>query len=879
MYNSTGFLERVFIKHLWFFYGLGVCCLGGLLFISLLFAHNQVKNSAAAQAHVFASSLNEINDRQFETMAVPLEFLAREVEARGGLSRIGSDELNRFFARARDYVHVSFVPSIFAIDKEGQLRGFAPPSAEPPIGKLLRNSEEFNYVKTQKNYSLFTTVSPVEGRGHRIFLSKRLRGRDGSFEGLIAISRSLMDFEHFYKSLDFPLGITFTVTRDDGKVIYRYPEGSQSAGMRIVIPEEVYQKSEGPLVGRSSVDGRNKIGYYKVSKEYGVMTYVGYDTNLIFSVWRSTTLGILFVFLLFVAAMMFLVGLVRKRQVSLAKALEEREAREELIRLIQEKTESLTGSDFLRELGLQIANVFDVPNVIIGVLLPEHREAVKFVFNWVDGALGTDYIYDLKNTPFENLKPGEFFIYQSTVRRIFAHDPVLNHPNVESCMGILLQDSEQQAIGILMVYSDRKITDVEVKRTVLSVFAARAGAELERIHTDEIRKEVEKLREQIEERVFQSEKLASIGTLAEGIAHDFNNILTIILATTESMMGLYKDSPQGMHYLETIRRAGQRARHLVAQISIFSHKEEGTIQLIQIKKVFPEMLDFLHSTLPAQIRVDLDLDDCGDLTINADLNQIQQALLNLCVNAAQSIGINGGAIRITLRKAMVKDRPYVKWSLHYEGGELGQDEIENLFDPFYGQNIGMVVVQRIVSVHQGFIEVHSARGQGTEFEIFLPVIEGAAIEDARVVPFHFKSARKVMIVDDEPEIGLLIKELLENEGLQVEAFVDPLMALEAFTERQNQYFLIISDLSMPKMSGVEFARKVRHLNKTIPMVLWSGYQHFLAEELQELNVKVLSKPVDVQKLLALINTELSMLGPRDSVKGITVGTFMEEGLQ
>src|SRR5207253_5402635 len=122
-------------------------------------------------------------------------------------------------------------------------------------------------------------------------------------------------------------------------------------------------------------------------------------------------------------------------------------------------------------------------------------------------------------------------------------------------------------------------------------------------------------------------------------------------------------------------------------------------------KIFAGMMAFLRSTLPAQIRLTLDLSDCGELTINADLNQIQQALMNLCVNAARAIGTQGGEIRLSLRRAQVKDRPYVNWSLHYNGEELDRDEIEKIFDPFYAQNIGMVVVQRIVSNHQGFIEV------------------------------------------------------------------------------------------------------------------------------------------------------------------------------
>lgn len=865
--NLVGIKDRFFNKYLWAFYVLMVLLVGCLLGFSIFSARAQLKESAFSQTRSLTLALDEINRRQFDAMSVPLEYISTRLQEQGGLDKVSDEDLHRFFTRAQAFLAEGFIRSIYAVDKEGHVRM----TTLVPYGQKLnisyKDSPDFNYLRTQKNYTVFssTSVSEIDKR-KVISLNKSLRGADGRFQGLIGITRSVEDFEAFYQNLHLPRGVNFTVFRDDGKVIYRFPDRNGTEGKSFAFSQSIKMGGEGVIEGTSRIDGFEKVGYYKFSKAYGLMTYVGYNTDAIFSGWRFVSFSVLAIFLIFMSALMFLTNLVRKRQDSLRQTLEEHAAKEDLIRRIQEKTEVLTGHDFLRELGLQISKAFEVRNVAIGVLLPEHSNAVKFVVNWVDGTFGTDYIYDLKNTPFDNLKPGEFFVYPKSVSKIFTQDPMLSYRNVESCMGLVLQDSEQRAIGIMMIYSDKEMVDLPLKRTVLSVFAARAGAELERVHTDEIRKEVERLRKQIEERSLQSEKMEAIGTLAEGIAHDFNNILAIILATTEKMLSLHKD-PKDQHYLEAIKRAGHRARHLVAQILIFSRKDESSVQLIQIKKIFSEVMDFLRATLPAQIRISLDLADCGDLNINADLNQIQQALLNLCVNAARAIGTEGGEIRITLRQAQIKDRPYVKWSLHYNGEEMDRDEIEKIFDPFYAQNIGMVVVQRIVSNHQGFIEVKSASGQGTDFEIFLPVVMNAeAVEEAKMTPYNFKSAQKVMIVDDEPEIGSLIKELLEIEGLQVDAFVDPVTALKAFTELQSQYFMIISDLSMPGMSGVEFARKVREMNKKVPMVLWSGYHQFLDEELQDLNVKMLSKPVDVQRLLTLINAELSQLSAQDISK-------------
>ncbi len=865
--NLVGIKDRYFNKYLWVFYALMVLLVGCLLAFSIFSARAQLKESAFSQTRSLTLALDEINRRQFDAMAVPLEYISSRIQERGGLDSVSDADLNRFFVQAQSFLTEGFIRSIYAVDKEGRVRL----TTLLPYGQKLKisykDSPDFNYLRMQKSYTVFSprTASVIDKR-KVISLNRSLRGADGRFQGLIGITRSVEDFEIFYKNLHLPQGVSFTVFRDDGKVIYRFPDGNGSEGKSFAFAQSINMDGEGVLEGTSRIDGLEKVGYYKFSKAYGLMTYVGYNTDAIFAGWRLASFSVMAIFLIFMGALMFLTNLVRKRQDSLRQTLEDHAAKEDLIRRIQEKTEVLTGHDFLRELGLQISKAFEVRNVAIGVLMPEYANAVKFVVNWVDGTFGTDYIYDLKNTPFDNLKPGEFFVYPKSVSKIFIQDPMLSYRNVESCMGLVLQDSEQRAIGIMMIYSDKEMVDLPLKRTVLSVFAARAGAELERVHTDEIRKEVERLRKQIEERSLQSEKMEAIGTLAEGIAHDFNNILAIILATTEKMLSLHKD-PKNQHYLEAIKRAGHRARHLVAQILIFSRKDESSVQLIQIKKIFSEVMGFLRATLPAQIRITLDLADCGDLNINADPDQIQQALLNLCVNAARAIGTEGGEIRITFRQTQIKDHPYVKWSLHYNGEEMDRDEIEKIFDPFYAQNIGMVVVQRIVSNHQGFIEVKSASGQGTDFEIFLPVaVNAEAVEEANLTPYNFKSAQKVMIVDDEPEIGSLIKELLEIEGLQVDAFVDPAAALAAFTELQSQYFMIISDLSMPGMSGIEFARKVREMNKKLPMVLWSGYHQLLDEELQDLNVKMLSKPVDVQKLLTLINAELSQLSAQDISK-------------
>ncbi len=863
--NSLKTKNRIFGKYLWVSCGLTILIPGALLLISLFYARSQLRRAAYAQTYTLSLALDEINRRQLEAMAMPLDYVTRKVQGRGGLDKISQREFDNLFTDAISFADRSNVRSIFALDVDGHVRlsaGF------PTIESAQKQDSEFDYLKTQKNFTITTTaISPKDGR-QLLVLNKILRTKEGRFSGVIGVTRSIEDFESFYKTLELPMGVSFAIFRDDGEVIYRFPRGGLLASSHFAFPENIRMDSEGVIEGSSNVDGDEKIGYYKFLAPYGAMTYVGYNRRAIYTGWRVISAMEIAIFSLFTMILIYLVNLLKRRQESLRKNLEDHYNREELIRLIQQKTEVLTGQDFLRELGLQISTAFAVRNVTIGVLLPEHLNSVKFVVNIVDGQFGTNYIYDLKNTPFGNLKPGEFFVYPKSVSKIFTQDPLLSYRNVEFCMGLVLQDSEQQANGIMMIYSEEEMVDLDLKRTVLSVFAARAGVELERIRTDGIRKEVEKLRKQIEERSLQSEKMEAIGSLAQGIAHDFNNILAIIMATTEKMTSEHKDSAQDQHYLEIIRSAGNRARQLVTQILAFGRRDDSSVEPIQIKKICTEMSDFLHSTLPAQIRLSLDFSDCAELTINANHDQIQLAFLNLCVNAARAVGsTNGGEIRVSLRRAQIKDRPYVNWSLNYKGEELDRDKIEKIFDPVYAQNISMVAAQRIINNHQGFIEVKSVNGQGTFFDIFLPVANSTHSEEVKMKPFSFRSDKKVMIIDDEPEIGTLIKELLVVEGLHVDAFVDPLEAMRVFSESQSNYFVIISDLSMPGMSGAEFMRKIRDINKKIPLILWSGYHHFLGEELQDLNVKILSKPIAIEKLLDLISLELSQMMSPDISPG------------
>jgi signal transduction histidine kinase/ActR/RegA family two-component response regulator len=856
-----------FTRYLWIAYGIILVLLGSALGVGAWYGQKQIAASAAAETHSIAVALGELNRRQIQTMAIPLDYFASEVTRKGGLEKLKQTELDSLIEFTRTTLHRSEVRDVFAIDKEGNVLNQA---RSPVSGRRVnyRSHSDFEYVKTQKNPTVLSSM--VSSRDHKnvLVLMQSLRTQNGRFAGIIGVTRSFDEFETFYKSLELHFPISFAMLRDDGKILYRYPADDHEFGPQVRFTRNLEADSEGIMDIKSVNSNEETVGYYKFASEHGSMIFVGYNVDHVFANWRTAVkLGIA-LFLVSMALLALLVRLAQRRQETVEKLVEAHRHRDNLIRQIQQPTEIFTGADFLKELVIQVCKVLEVNNAVVGLILPEHTDAVKCVVNCVNGEFSSNQVYSLRKTPFRDLNPGEFFMHLKSTSNMYPEDTLLGHQKVESSLGFVLQNSKREAIGILMVYSEEPMPEITLKRSILSVFASRAGAELDRVHTDELRHEVESLRKQIEERSLQSKKMEAIGSLAESLAHDFNNILAIILASTEKMLNLHKQSTQDEHYLGSIKKACHRARHLVSQISVFSQKEESGEQIkTTIDEVFNETLYFLKSVLPDNIGVSLNMAECQDLEIMADPDQLQQALMNLCLNASKYIGVQGGEVRLNLQKNRIRGKLYVKCIVHHSGEEMGREEIEKIFNPFYAQNIGMVLVQRIITNHQGFIEIKSEAGQGTDYEIFLPVLESNAISLARK-SYQLKTEKKVLIVDDEPEIGLLIKELLEIEGLQVNAETDPIKALQEFKDYPEKYFMIISDLAMPEMSGFEFCRCVREVNPNIPLILWSGYYQYLDQELQDLNVKVLSKPVDVQKLLQMINAEVSQLSAQDTLRGV-----------
>jgi len=385
------------------------------------------------------------------------------------------------------------------------------------------------------------------------------------------------------------------------------------------------------------------------------------------------------------------------------------------------------------------------------------------------------------------------------------------------------------------------------------------------------RRRAENEKEKLEAQLRQSQKMQAIGTLAGGVAHDFNNILWVILGNTE--MGLRKtpkDSPVHSN-LQEILTASNRAKNLVDQILAFSRQDEQERSAVQIHIIAKEAVKMLESTLPAiiEIRKNIDL-SCG--SVFADPTQIHQMILNLGTNAYHAMEDKNGILEISLNVFDVDSKAscpelhqgkYVELTVSDSGCGMDKETMERIFEPFFttkevgeGTGLGLATVHGIVKSMGGAIKVYSEIGEGTTFRIFLPQHgeeNSGKIEKQQELP-DLKGNERILIVDDEQQVVKMVQEMLEELSYTVTTVTDSKAALERFASNPDDFDLVITDQTMPEMTGVELAKQIIHIRPDIPILLTTGFSKTITEEkIKNSDIrKYLRKPIvfhDLEKVV------------------------------
>ena len=385
------------------------------------------------------------------------------------------------------------------------------------------------------------------------------------------------------------------------------------------------------------------------------------------------------------------------------------------------------------------------------------------------------------------------------------------------------------------------------------------------------RQQAEKEKSSLEGRLRQAQKMEAIGTLAGGIAHDFNNILGAILGYTElSLLDVPADSST-MKNLRQIKKAGNRAKDLVAQILTFSRSSESQKLPIRIAPVIKEALKLLRSTLPTTIEISTDL-HADDSLVMGDPSQVHQLIMNLCTNAVQAIETEHGTLSIDLREKRIDygnkeythltPGQYVELTVTDTGQGITLENKERIFEPFFttkdvgeGTGLGLAVVHGIVKNMNGDISVESTQGVGSIFRILLPlIIDGSQELDNNALTSPIPTGKeKILLVDDEKELVRLGDQLLSNLGYQVQTVTSSQEALEIFTQDQD-FDLVITDQTMPGLTGMELAKKILDMRPDIPIILCTGYSKEVTDEkIREIGIRsVLMKPISIGDVSRII---------------------------
>jgi PAS domain S-box-containing protein len=384
-------------------------------------------------------------------------------------------------------------------------------------------------------------------------------------------------------------------------------------------------------------------------------------------------------------------------------------------------------------------------------------------------------------------------------------------------------------------------------------------------------------RKALEAQLRQSQKMEAVGALAGGIAHDFNNILGVIMGYTEMNLD---EAPAGTSLerrSQEVLTAGRRARDLIAQILAFSRREEAERKPLRLTPVIKEAGRMLRASLPSSVRIEFALEAEND-TVLANLTQIHSVLMNLCANAAQAMGAEGGSLRIGLAASQPPPGPsadadsgpgWVALTVQDSGPGVPADILERIFDPFFttkrpgeGTGMGLAMVHGIVEAHGGAVWVDSPPEGGARFTVLLPLAGQPAAETAPAEAPAQRGKGRVLVVDDEPALARALAEMLAGLGYEARFETSSEAALAALAENPAGVDLLLTDLVMPGLSGLRLAAEARSLRPGMPVVLCSGRADTLTEaDLAGLGLgAVVQKPVLKRELAAAMAEALARAG-------------------
>lgn len=765
-----------------------------------------------------AKALAEQNARSFQTVDVLLRDTAQWYSDVG--YALPPDAIDA--ALAKGAAGLPQVRTLTIVDRSGVQRYR---SRESTVS--IPNSSSRSYFTAQRDEAargLFISEPirlPSEKR-QVLFLSRRLHDGAGAFAGVVVATIDLDDIEQFYRAIDLGSGSAINLLRDDGTLVAREPEVAEAVGRKY--PELVAVPRVPVSVLRSRIDGKQNFAVAAHLPALPLVVAVAREEEIALDPWRDLANHVVVGSLL-----LALLG-----ALTIAALLRQ-------LRRIESGEEALRDSEERYALAMEGANEghWDWDLKADRSFLSPKMKALHGRNERCPVTTRTEWLAQI------DIHPDDTPRIEAAVQAHFAgltsnceFEYRVRHPDGEwhwlFTRGRCLRD----AVG-------------EPYRFLGSTIDVTSH------------KQAEAEKEALEAQLLQVQKMEAIGTLAGGIAHDFNNLLGAILGYGELAQKHAEEGTALRRYLENIMHAGMRAKTLVERILGFSRSGVSERTSVNVQSVIGETLEMLASTLPSGVRLVKEL-ETGTAAVIGDATQLHQVMMNLYTNAVHAMA-SDGVLSVSLQRIKVRERrsllqghldpgPYVRLSVTDTGVGIAPAVLDRMFDPFFttkgvgeGTGLGLSLVHGIVADFGGAIEVVTKLGEGTTFTIWLPIAE-ESVERATTVTDVLPRGHGdvVMIVDDERALVALAEEMLAELGYEPAGFDSSSAALLAIQAEPQRFDLVLTDETMPDLTGTELARKIRQLRPDIPIVLMSGYSGGqLAERAALAGVNdVLHKPLE-----------------------------------
>jgi signal transduction histidine kinase len=464
-------------------------------------------------------------------------------------------------------------------------------------------------------------------------------------------------------------------------------------------------------------------------------------------------------------------------------------------------------------------------------------------------------------------------------RIVPAHRDALRRLGYHAWLGVPAKVGER-VVGVLSIRTRRPQGFTKADEAIATAFASQAASALENAR---LFQQVQVASEEVSranEALLQAQKMDAIGRLAGGVAHDFNNLLTIVHGRSEILLRRLQLDDKSRQDLELIQRTARRAATLTQQLLAFSRKQVLQPKILGLNAVVTELAVMLRRLIGEDINLAI-VPGAGLDRVKADPGQLEQVLMNLAVNARDAMPQGGRLVietaTVELGEAFVRERPgarpgpHVRLSVTDEGAGMTPEVQARMFEPFFttketgrGTGLGLSTVYGIVKQHNGYIDVRSAPGEGTVFEIYLPRVDTEAIvETEEGTAGAPRGSETILLVEDEDEVRELAREILEMNGYTVLAAPHGPDALRVCRHHQGPIHLLLSDVVMPQMSGRELARQLAAVRPDTKVAYMSGYtddalgHHGVLDP----DVVLLPKPFTPDSLLAGVRRALDPPGP------------------